>query len=97
MRTVWAPYKLDELKGRRGLFQVQTKLADKLLAEGLIEDPAVGANKLTPITDDAPKRKAPPKKKEPKTKKVVEPEETKVTEPTQGKMIADDDLDVVAD
>lgn len=97
MRTVWVPYKLDELKGRRGLFQVETKLAEKLLKEGLVEDPAVGANKLTPVTDDAPKRKAAPKKKETKEKKVIEPKETKVTEPAQGKIIDDDDLDVVAD
>ena len=91
MRTVWVPYKLDELKGRRGLFAVETKLAEKLLAEGLVQDPAIGANKMTPITDEAPKRKA-PKKKAPKA-----PEETKEIEPEQHKMIAEDDIDVVAD
>ena len=96
MKTVWVPYKLPELKNRRGLFNVETKLADKLLAEGVIEDPNIGAHKMTAITDEEPKRVA-PMKKEPKTKKVVDPEETKVTEPTQGKKIADDDLDVVAD
>ena len=69
MRTVWVPYKLDELKGRRGLFQVETKLAEKLLKEGLVQDPSVGAAKLTKITDEPPKRKA-PKKKEPKAKRL---------------------------
>lgn len=88
MRTVWVPYKLDELKGRRGLFAVETKLAEKLLAEGLVQDPAIGANKMTPITDEEPKRKAPKKKA---TK------ETKEIEPEQHKMIAEADIDVVSD
>ncbi len=88
MKTVWVPYKLEELKGRRGLFQVETKLAEKLMKQGLVQDPAVGANALTPITDEAPKRKAP---KEPKAK------ETKEIKPKQGKIIDEDDLDVVTD
>ena len=85
MLWVWSPYKLEELKNRRGLFQVETKLAEKLLKEGLVEDPGMGASKLTAITD----KPAPRAKKKAKAKK-----EEKPLEPSFQKVISEDDLDV---
>ena len=91
MRWVWSPYKLAELKNRRGLFQVETKLAEKLLKEGLVEDPGMGASKLTAITD----KPAPKAKKKAKSKKDVAETEDKAIAPEQNKLISEDDLDVV--
>lgn len=93
MKWVWAPYKLSELKNRRGLFQVETNLADKLMAEGLVEDPAMGSSKLTKITD----KPAPKKKAKAKAKKADSKTEDKAIEPDQKKLIAEDDVDVVTD
>lgn len=89
MKYVWVPYKLDELKGRRGLFMVETKLADELLEKGLVEDPAHGANKFTRITDEPAPRKEPRKTKSKKADKSLESEEKK--------LIDEDGLDVVID
>ena len=89
MKYVWVPYKLDELKGRRGLFMVETKLADELLEKGLVEDPAHGANKFTRITDAPAPRKEPKKTKSKKADKSLEA--------TEDKAIDADDLDVAAD
>ena len=89
MKYVWVPYKLDELKGRRGLFMVETKLADELLEKGLVEDPAHGANKFTRITDAPAPRKEPRKTKSKKADKSLEA--------TEDKAIDADDLDVAAD
>ena len=89
MKYVWVPYKLDELKGRRGLFMVETKLADELLEKGLVEDPAHGANKFTRITDEPAPRKEPRKTKSKKADKSLEVNEDKA--------IDADDLDVAAD
>lgn len=94
MRTIWAPYKLPELKNRRGLFNVETKLAEKLLSEGVIQDPNVGAHKMTAITDEEPKRVAPvtASKKKKATKETKE-----TTESKQTKFYDEDDIDVVTD
>ena len=66
---IWAPNKLDELKGRRGLFEVPEKLGQKLLDAGLVQKPSDGANKLRPISDEEPVRKVVRKRK---TKEVSE-------------------------
>lgn len=83
MLWVWSPYKLEELKNRRGLFQVETKLAEKLLKEGLVQDPGVGATKLSAITD----------KPAPRAKKKAKKED-KALEPSIKKVISEDDIDV---
>ena len=88
---IWAPWKLDELKNRRGLFEVERKLGEKLLKEGLVENPGLGANKLTKVTDD------PAPRKKPKPKKKPESDENKAMEPQQTTMIDETDIDVVAD
>lgn len=89
---IWAPWKLEELKNRRGLFDVEKKLAEKLLKEGLVEDPKIGANKLTKVTDAPAPRKAPKPKK-----KKLDSDETKAIEPEQTTMIDESDIDVAAD
>lgn len=66
---IWAPNKLTELKGRRGLFEVPEKLGRKLLDAGLVQLPSEGANKLRPISDEPPKQKVIRKRK---TKEVSE-------------------------
>lgn len=87
---IWAPWKLEELKNRRGLFEVDKKLGEKLLKEGLVEDPKIGANKLTKVTDDPAPRKKPRKKKSDSV-------ENKAIEPEQTTMIGEEDIDVAAD
>lgn len=87
---IWAPWKLEELKNRRGLFEVDRKLGEKLMKEGLVENPAIGANKLTKVTDDAAPRKKPRKKK-------PESEENKAIEPQQTTMIDESGIDVASD
>ncbi len=74
---IWAPNRLDELKGRRGLFEVPEKLGKKLVEAGLVQLPSEGANKLRPISDDAPVKKVVKKRK---TKEVVE-EDIETSEP----------------
>ena len=76
---IWAPNKLEELKGRRGLFEVPEKIGKKLLDAGLVQLPSEGANKLRPISDDEPVRKVVRKRKA----KVVEEEEIETTEPVE--------------
>ena len=74
---IWAPNKLSELKGRRGLFEVSETVGRKLLDAGLVQLPSEGANKLRPISDDEPVRKVIRKRK---TKEVSE-ENIESTEP----------------
>lgn len=76
---IWAPNRLEELKGRRGLFEVPEKVGKKLLDAGLVQLPSEGANKLRPISDDEPVRKVVKKRK---TKEVSE-EEIETTEPVE--------------
>lgn len=87
---IWAPWKLEELKNRRGLFEVENKLGEKLLKDGLVEDPKIGGNRLTKVTDDpAPRKKTRKKKAESAENKAIEPEQTT--------MIDADDIDVATD
>ena len=69
---IWVPRKLDELKGRRGLFEVEESVGKKLIEQGLAQDPKVGAAKLEPISDEPAKRKVSKRKKKVVTEDDVE-------------------------
>ena len=66
---IWVPRFVEEVKGRRGLFEVKDSLGKKLIDQGLAQDPQLGAAALDPITDEPAVRKVVKKRK---TKKVEE-------------------------
>jgi hypothetical protein len=70
MMWIWVPGYVAEVKNRRGLFEVDDKLGQKLLDKGLAEDPRNGAAHLSPISNERLTEKVVKKR----TKKVVEPE-----------------------
>ena len=91
---IWVPRFVEEVKGRRGLFEVKDSLGKKLIDEGLAQDPQLGAAALDPITDEPAVRKVVRKRR---TKKVSEesveaPEESKPAEAPEELKPAEADL-----
>lgn len=83
---IWVPKFVDEVKGRRGLFEVDDKLGQKLLDAGLAQDPKDGAAALDPISDEKAVRKVVKKRR----KKVVEEESVETEEaPAEADLLAD--------
>lgn len=46
---IWAYKKIDELKGRTGFIDCPKELAEKLIADGHVQNPNVGGNHLKPV------------------------------------------------
>lgn len=73
---IWVPRFVDEVKGRRGLFEVDDKLGQKLLDAGLAQDPKDGAAALDPISNEKAVKKVVKKRR----KKVVAEDEVQTEE-----------------
>jgi hypothetical protein len=63
---IWSYKKITELKGATGFIDCEKTLAEKLLADGHVQNPAVGSNHLKQIekteissayADEKPKKK----------------------------------------
>ena len=77
---IWVPKYVEEVKGRRGLFEVDEKLGKKLIDAGLAQDPRDGAAALDAISDEkAVVNKVVKRRK----KKVVSEDDVQVEEPAQ--------------
>ena len=88
---IWVPKFCDEVKGRRGLFEVTEKLGQKLLDAGLAQDPRDGAAALEPISDEKAEVKKVIKKRK---KKVVEEDDVTIEDAPQA---APAEADLLAD
>lgn len=91
---IWVPKFVEEVKGRRGLFEVDDKLGQKLIDAGVAQDPRIGAAGLDPISDERAVVKKVVRKR--KTKVVDEAPKEKVKEPVQVEESAEPELSLDA-